>query len=155
MITPLQYDQFNRETWGDFDAAVIAQLASLAYDSCYKPKLYKAPDSTSELIANNGYVSYGLSITSGALIYGLYTYNSSSWVVQVTDMSLDHQLFSEPVPVALLNNNQKSSGFPNLLTCPHPVVGTGVFRVQLWNNSGGAKRVQMVFGCFEPVGEVC
>jgi hypothetical protein len=150
MISPLQYDQFNRETWGDFDSAVMAQLASLAYDPCYKPKLYKAPDSSSEVVANGGYVSYVLSITPGALIVGYYALNAAGWMVQVWDLDLDVPFFSDPIPIAFLANTQKSAGFPNLRPAVRAVVGSGRFRVELWNNSGRSLRLQLVLGVLEP-----
>jgi len=151
MITPLQYDQFNRETWGDYDAAMMAQLAALAYDTCYKPKLYKAPDSTSEVIANNGYASFGLSVTPGALLYGFYQANQSGYLIQITSVDLDYSLFSEPVPVGLLANDYKSAGFPNLMPAPLPSVGSGEHLIEIWNNSGGQARIEFVIGALEPV----
>jgi hypothetical protein len=153
MITPLQYDEFNRDTWGDYDAAVLAQLASLCYDPCYKPRLYKAPDSTSEVIASNGYSSYGLAITPGALIYGFHQNQPSTltYLLQITDISLEHQFFSEPIPAGLLANFQKTGSDPYMLCAPHPVVGTGVFRVQIWNNSRNQERIQIVAAVLEPV----
>lgn len=154
MITPLQYDQFTREVWGDYDSAIIAQLAQLAYDPCYKPRLYKAADSASEVIVNNGYASYGLSITPGALIYGFYQNQADldlTYLLQITDMSLQHELFSEPIPMGLLRNDQKCQSDPNLMCCLHPVVGIGLFRVQIWNNSGSTERIQVVLGVLEPV----
>ena len=33
MISPLSLDQLTRETWGNYDAAAMAQIAGLASDS--------------------------------------------------------------------------------------------------------------------------
>lgn len=152
MITPLQYDQFNRETWGDFDSAVIATLAAMAYDPCYKPKLYKAPDSTSELVAAGGYVQFNLFVTPGSLIYGFYQNNQSGYLVQLTSLPLDYKVFAQPIPVALLANPYKSSGFPNFFCRPLPSVGSGEHLVEIWNNSASQQRIQVVLGAFEAVG---
>jgi hypothetical protein len=153
MITPLQIDQLTRDTYGDFDAVAIAQLMPLAYDSCYKPRLYKAPDSSQETLAAGGYTSYGLSISPGSLIYGFYNAADDPAVVQITDTSLDLQMFSEPVPVGLISNNQKTVGYPCLLCGPYPVVGTGLFLVEIWNNSDETARIQIVIGVLEALDE--
>lgn len=149
MISPLQIDQLTRDTYGDFDAIAIAQLLPLAYDSCYKPRLYKAPDSAQELIPAGGYTSYGLTISPGSLIYGFYNDVAAPAVFQVTDTSLDLSLFSDPVPVGLIANDQKTVGYPYLLCAPYPVVGTGLFMVEIWNNSASDARIQIVIGVLE------
>lgn len=150
MITPLQIDQLTRDTYSEFDPLVIAQLSPMAYDPCYKPRLYKSPDSTSEVLAAGAKATYGLVVQPGSLIYGAYCQDSSGYMVQITDMSLDYELFSEPVPVQLLNNLTKTAGYPNLWDSPHPVVGSGRLLVEIWNNSGASERVQFVLGVLEP-----
>jgi len=42
--------------------------------------------------------------------------------------------------------------FPNLLNLPYPVVGDGLFLVELWETSGAPQRVELVFGVLEAVG---
>jgi hypothetical protein len=44
---------------------------------------------------------------------------------------------------------------PCFLDAPYPVVGTGLFLVQIWNNSGAQQRIELVFGVLEPIGEAC
>ena len=198
-ISPLSLDPLTRDTWGTFDAAAIRQLAPLADELCYRPRLYKSPDSPSEVMPANGYVSHGLKITPGSLIYGFYlsaqligasvgpslrrlqryglgvTANLTAitppqFNVQITDTSLGHKLFDEPVPSLFLANFKPTyysavfvlaGSFPNLLCAPYPVVGSGLFMVELWNtagylNAGGAfvgvsQRVELVIGTLEPL----
>jgi hypothetical protein len=177
-ISPLSLDPLTRDTWGSFDAAAIRQLAPLADDLCYRPKLYKSPDSPSELMATNGYVSYGLKITPGSLIYGfylaaelqfedlegtgviVYAVTPPQFNVQITDASLGHKLFDEPIPSMFLANFKPSyysanaviaASFPNLLCSPYPVVGSGLFMVELWNTAGAQQRVELVIGTLEPL----
>lgn len=149
MITPLQIDQLARDTYSEFDPLAIAQLAPVAYDPCYKPRLYKSPDSTSEVILAGKKAQYGLSVTPGSLLYGHYCQTASGYMLQITDLSLDYELFSEPIPVELANNLVKTEGYPNLLDSPYPVVGTGELLVELWNNTGASERVQHVLGALE------
>jgi hypothetical protein len=187
-ISPLSLDPLTRDTWGAFDAAAIRQLAPLADDLCYRPRLYKSPDSPSEVMPANGYVSHGLKITPGSLIYGFYlpaemvgasggevppnltAVTPPQFNVQITDTSLGHKFFDEPVPSLFLANFKPTyysavfvlaGSFPNLLCAPYPVVGSGLFMVELWNtagylNAGGAfvgvsQRVELVIGTLEPL----
>jgi hypothetical protein len=178
-ISPLSLDALTRDTWGSFDAAAICQLAPLADDLCYRPRLYKSPDSPSEVMAANGYVSHGLKITPGSLIFGFYlpaelvappvgsggslvvqAVTPPQFNVQITDTSLGHKLFDEPIPSMFLANFKPTyysavfvlaGSFPNLLCAPYPVVGSGLFMVELWNTAGAQQRVELVIGTLEPL----
>ena len=71
-ISPLSLDSLVRDVAGSYDAAILGQLAPLADSDCYQPKLYRAPALSNEVLPANGYASYGLKITPGAIIYGFY-----------------------------------------------------------------------------------
>jgi len=181
-VSPLSLDCLTRDYWGAFDAAAIAQLAPLAENKCYQPKIYRAPALSDELVEANGYVSYGLKITPGAIIYGFYLPPGSpfgsgplppSFNVQITDQSLRHKWFDQPVPSYFLGNCKPTflsgsqdvmGSAPNLLVSPYPVVGTGLFLIEIWNTFldpatspalPGSQRIELVFGVFEPIGEAC
>lgn len=134
MVTPLQIDPYTRDIWGEFDALAIAQIAPLAYDKCYKPKLYVGLDSDAQQVEAQGYSSFGLQVLPGSLLYGFYfgaPVYPSPFMFQLTDLSLGRSLFSDPVSQAFLANPKP--GYPRLLCAPYPVVGTGVFLVEVWN----------------------
>lgn len=171
-ISPLSIDALTRDYWGHYDAYAIAQLAPLAYEPCYQPKLYKAPAQAQESIAAKGYAAYGLSITPGSIIYGFYLpalLSSSAppqWNVQIKDESLNRKFWDDPIPSVLIANFKpnylgqlpfpatgNAGSFPNLLQSPHPVVGKGTFYVELWNPTASAQRVQLVIGVLENIGE--
>jgi hypothetical protein len=170
-ISPLSLADLVRDLWGSFDAAAIAQLAPLAYESCYQPKFYKAPSLGDELFAANGYASYGLRITPGSIIYGFYlpalvsTFQAPQFNVQITDLALDHQRWNEPIPSYFLGNFRPTylsalaypaagavGSFPHLFDAPYPVVGSGLFNVELWETSGNPQRIELVFGVLEVIG---
>jgi hypothetical protein len=165
-ISPLSLNSLTRDYYGQYDAAAIAQYAPLANDPCYQPKFYVAPDLQSQSMAANQYVTYGLQITPGSLIYGFYlpalvsTSEAPQYLVQITDASLQHDWWDEPIPSFFLGNykptflsNVKSqfASFPNLLSTPYPVTGSGLFLVKFWNGTT-AQRIQLVFGVLEVVG---
>ena len=153
-ISPLSLDALTRDPWGSYDAAAIRQLASLADEACYRPKIYKSPDISQELLAASGpgtYVQHGLRITPGALILGfLFPSNfvQQEVNVQITDIGLDHKWFSEPVPWYFLSNGKPF--MPNLLRSAYPVVDPGLLLCEFWNVSGSQFRTQLRFLALEP-----
>ena len=167
MISPLSLDPLTRDTWGQSDAAAIAQIAMLAGDACYAPKFYKAPDLGSEVMAAYDYLAFGLKMTPGSLIIGLYlpadpvSLMPPLFNLQVTDTALGRKWWDAAIPSFFVGNYKATAAdtllprlgsFPNLLNCPYPVVGDGLFLVELWETSGGAQRIQVVFGVLEAVG---
>jgi hypothetical protein len=172
-MSPLQLDALSRDYWGHYDAWIISQLAPLAANECYQPKFCKAPASADEVIAANANASYGLKITPGSLIFGFYlpglvaTFAPPLFSVQIIDQSLRHKFWDEPIPSIFLANFKPESlsanpllasgaigSFPNLLNCPYPVVGDGLFMVQVWETSGAAQRIELILGVLE-VTEQC
>lgn len=171
-ISPLSLNQLTRDYWGQYDPATIAQLAALANDPCYQIKFYKAPADDQEVFAAYGYVTYGLRITPGSIIFGFYlpcVVNLESirlsvppqFTVQITDVSLEHRFWDQAVSSLMLANfkpifqNGVTTGmgsFPNLLCAPHPVVGSGQFDVEIQETSGAAQRIQLVIGVLEVCG---
>ena len=167
-ISPLQLEALTRDYWGHYDPWVISQLAPLADQDCYQPKFYKAPASADELIAAGGTANYGLKITPGSIIFGFYlpalisTSAPQPFSVQITDTSLRMKWFDEPVPSIFLANFKPTGlstnplltsgaifSFPNLLNAPYPVVGDGLFMVDLWNTGAAQARIELVFGVLE------
>jgi hypothetical protein len=176
-VSPLSLNQLTRDYWGQFDPAIIAQLAQLANDPCYTVKLYKSPADNQENMAAYAYVTYGLQITPGSIIFGIYLpaiVNTTTptqsvpgqFTVQITDVSLEHKLFDEPVSSVLLANFKPTyqtdvagasapagylnmGSFPNLLCAPHPVVGSGLFDIEIQETSGAAQRIEFILGVLE------
>jgi len=174
-ISPLSMNQLTRDLWSQYDASAIWQLAPLVNDPCYTIKFYKAPDDASDLVPANGYVPYGLRITPGDIIYGVYLpcipnvddpFESApgSFTVQITDVSMRHKWFDDAVsslflsnykPTFQSNNFQGAGSFPNLLTAPYPVVGSGLFDIEIQETSGEEQRIQLVFGVLEVCDAKC
>lgn len=168
-ISPLSLNQLTRDYWGQYDCAAIAQLAPLADDPCYTIKFYKAPADDQEVIAGYGYVPYGMRVSPGSIIFGFYlpcvanatTPTSSvpaAFNVQITDVSLDHRWFDDPVSSTFLANFKpeyqsgvalQTGSFPNLLCAPYPVTGSGLYMVEIQSTSASQQRIELVFGVLE------
>lgn len=162
MINSLQLWPYYRDTWGSWDSHVNPALASLDHNSCYWPKFYNAPDIGQQLMAPGAYLEYTLTITPGDVIVGflqnvnlLPTFNGNvnvpQFAVQITDVSSGHKMFDTPISNIFLSN--PDSTYPNLLPTPHPVSGSGLFRVQFWANKQnvGTQRIFLIFECAEVV----
>ena len=155
MITPLQIDPYTRDLWQEFDALAIAQLAPLAYDDCYRPRFYMGLDTLAQQVpsqSTGGYSAVGLHIQPGSLIYGLVVnsnYNASAqWSIQVTDMAMGLTFWSDPISAAFLSQ-PKPGNYPNLLRHPRPVIGDGLYRVEVWNQLQTSQIVTPVFCVLE------
>lgn len=157
MTNPLSLYPFYRDTWGYFDAIAMQQLNPLAHDDCYVTKYYKAPDDPDEVMANGAYLPYGLEITPGSLIWGAFHlpatggFDVPGFVWKLTDTSLGIEVIDTPMPDWFFcgANTSGPGFFPWLMPAPYPVVGSGLFKVEFWNNSGDALRVNMILGVAE------
>lgn len=153
-LSPLYLNQYTREVWSEIDAYIMAQLEPAIREGCYEPKIYKSPDTTQEVLSaggQNSYVSHGLSITPGALWIGYIfpaDFVKTEVLVQVTDVGLQHKVYSSPIPWYLIGNGK--TDFPTLLTSPYPIVQPGRLLVEFWNVSGAQFRTQLQFLCLEP-----
>ena len=167
-LCPLSLHQLGRDVYGSFDALAIAQLAGLARDRRYQPKFYKAPDLASEVLPGNGYIDFGLAITPRSLIYGIYLpadslmHQPKQFSLQITDSSLKHKFWDEAIPSYFAGNcnptyldmwKTQIACFPYLFDSAHPVVGTGLFSIEIWETTGVAQRIELVLGVLEWMGE--
>ena len=168
-VSPLSLNPLTRDLWSEFDASAIAQLAVLASDPCSTMKFYKAPADNQELLPANGYAAYGLKVSPGSLIFGFYLPCIFSvghpggsvplaYTVQITDVDLEHKLFTEPKSSLFLANCKPTylnmlgvpqGSFPNVLTSPYPVVGRGAFKIDIQDTSGSQQRIELVIGVLE------
>jgi hypothetical protein len=169
ILSPLSLNPLTRDLWGSFDASILAQMAPLNGETCYQQKFYKAPNSQLELFAANGFVAYGLKITPGSVIYGIYlpmiptpgalaSSAPGKFTVLITDTSLEHEWSDIPISSLFLSNykpTQQSNlfsgagSFANYLDAPYPVTGSGVFMVEIQESSGSPQRIELVFGVLE------
>ena len=81
--------------------------------------------------------------------------------LQITDTALGRKFWDAAVPSFFVGNYKATAAdaflprlgsFPNLMNAPYPVVGDGLFLVELWETSGAPQRVELVIGVLEVVG---
>lgn len=159
MINSLQQWPFWRDTWGDYDAAVIPRLAPLDHNSCYRPKYYNAPDIGNQLIEPGGYRRYTVTISPGSLIYGWFVNGVvPRFVFQLTDIATGHQFWDQPISSVFLGNPNSLTDaqgvrqtYPNLLCYPYPVVGDGRFKAEIWADKTNeiSRRCVVIIGVAE------
>jgi hypothetical protein len=163
MVTPLQIDSYTRDLWGEFDPLAIAELSPVAYDSCYRPKIIVGLDSEAQSVPANGYAEAVIKLLPGSLVVGFLFGNEYTneygyqFNIQITDLELDHEFFSEPVSQSFLANQQGMAtlgvdnvNYPNLLSSPYPVTGKGRFLFQIWNQTDSVLSVIPLVLTLEP-----
>ena len=109
MIGPLSLDPLIRDVWGSYNPLVLAQLAGLAYQDCYRPKFYRVPDPQNEVIPARGYVEFGLEISPGDLLFGtlvasdpVYGAFRLTFTFNLEDLSTGWSSADEPIPSVFL-----------------------------------------------------
>lgn len=154
MINPLSLNPWTRDNYGEYDALAIALLGEVAFEDCFQPKIYRVPDLTQEVLPQQQYIESTVRITPGSIIYAFYNPQvtvAPTYAVQMTDVSLNRKLFSDPVPALFLANPLKFD-MPNLIP-PYPVTGSGLFAVEFWNQlTTGPVNIQLLLGVLENIG---
>lgn len=158
MINALQLWPFYRDTWGYFDAMVNPLFAPLDHNPCYRPKYYEVPDVTQQLMsradtaAAPAYQQYTLRVVPGSLLVGyLNDDDAPIFTVLMTDLATGIKLWDAPISNYFLTNN--NNGYPSLICSPYPVVGDGLFTVELWvdPNLNAIERCGFTLMAAEPV----
>ena len=151
MINPLQLPGEYAATWGDAYARLAERLGPLAVVSSLRPRLFPLPQWNERVIQHGGYVKASVVLVPGSFIWGilaapfflLSAVVDQHFDVQITDVSLRHKLFSEPVPAdfflrmpgVAVNSAAQCSKLPWLFESPYPVTGSGLFVVEFWNTT--------------------
>ena len=156
MITPIQLDTAWREYWNLWSPPAVAQIAPLADSRCYAPRIRMVPDVNQQIMPTAGKIEFDFTLEPGSLIWCLWAGPSAQldFTFQLTQVELDHPLFEEPSSTRSLPNsvNAQSSGNTSpynyaMLPTPWPVVGEGLFMVEIWGTA--ALRYFLMLGIAE------
>lgn len=142
------------DTWGSWNSRALAALDWLERVSCLKCRYALAPSLEFQAIPAAGYLSYNLRLVPGSVVWGFALPDNGADLdtvsLQITDLSLGHQFFQEPLMLSSLTPLGRRQGWFeafNLLPVPHPVTGDGLIRVEFWGPVG--ETVFLIFGVAE------
>jgi len=154
-LNPLLLDQDYRDFWGAFDTAAIRNLQKLDLSPCcYEPRLYVAPDFGQQTLPIDDVREYILNIPAGSFIVGFrHRGGGPDYLFQITDMGLNRQMFSQPMPDKFFANGAsgRAGNQPYFLPEIYPVIAPGQFSCEFWNTSGAASRISLTFVVAEVV----
>lgn len=128
-----------RDYYGDWSALVEPYVAALELSKCHAPRVALIPDVQHQLIPASGKIEYNFHLVAGSLIWGILPPADSTDVIQLTDVNMGHAFFQDPVTASFLVTPGPQFGrFPSytLLPTPHPVVGEGLFTLEVWGTPG-------------------
>lgn len=129
-----------RDYYGMWNPLVEPQFAPIERSGCHAPRLARIPDVLNQVVPASGKIEYNFHLVPGSLIWGLWAYmTNTSNAIQLTDVNLGHQFFQAPVTISLLLTAGANEGrFPSytMLPTPHPVVGDGLFTLEVWGDPG-------------------
>lgn len=140
-LSTLALDPSWRDYAGMWNPLVEPQFAPIEKSPCHAPRLALVPDILNQVVPASGKIQYNFHLVPGSLIWGFWPGQMSSldMVVQLTDVNLGHAFFQDPVTVKFLLTVGANAGrFPSytLLPTPHPVVGDGLFTLEVWGEAG-------------------
>jgi hypothetical protein len=148
-LSTLALDAGWRDYAGAWNPLVEPLFAPLDGSSCHAPRLVMAPDVSHVVIPQGGKNSYNFNLVPGSLWWGLWAladvvnndrqFDPPAPTIQLTDVGLGHKFFQEPVdPRLLAVEGSDTARYPSwfLLPTPHPVVGNGLFTLDVWGPPG-------------------
>jgi len=129
-----------RDYWGMWNGLVEPQFAPIDESKCHAPRFALLPDVSHQVVPSSGKITYNFHLPPGSVIWGIFSPNpNTDYAIQLTDVTLGHQWFQEPVSISFLFTAGSTAGdYPAalLLPTPHPVVGDGLFSFEAWATPG-------------------
>jgi hypothetical protein len=140
-VSSLALDTSWRDYYGMWAPFVEPLVAPIDESTCHAPRLALVPDILHQVVPASGKIRFNFHLVSGSLIWGFYGggFSNNQMAVQLTDVNLGHQFFQDPVTVEFLNTFGAGQGrFQGytILPTPHPVVGDGLFTLEVWGEPG-------------------
>jgi hypothetical protein len=140
-----------RDYFGMWNSLVEPQIAPLEASVCHGPRFATVPTIEQQVVGPSGKITYNFHLPSGSIVLGFWVGYSAPFTFQLTHVDLGHKLVQEPERSdGVTTTGADSARFPSftLLPVPWPVVGDGLFTLELWANEND--RVWMILA----VGEV-
>lgn len=139
--TSLALDSSWRDYAGMWNPLCEPQFAAIERSPCHVIRLALIPDVLNMTVPASGKIQYNFHLVPGSLIWGIWPGQVSdlTMAMQITDVELGHKFFQAPVTIEFLLTVGANAGrFPSytLLPTPHPVVGDGLFTLEVWGTPG-------------------
>lgn len=145
-----QLDYDYADYWGEFLPLALENWWPIVNAGCYIPRWFQAPTNTMEQMTAGLYNAYQLQLPAGsfilAILHELLEGVSGTFTTQVTDTSLAHQWFSQPVPDSMFYKTSGRNGY--VIPKPYPVIVPGNFTVERWCRSAG--KCELLFAVAVP-----
>jgi hypothetical protein len=143
-----QLDSDYADYWGEPQPFQLETWKPIIQAGCYIPRWFQAPTNALQNMATGQYVDFSMQIPAGSFIMeiahsfqngrvvsGGSTPSTGTFTVQITDLAVNHQWFSNPVPDAFFFKTQGRNGY--IIPKPYPVIMPGNIRVEFWCRSSG------------------
>jgi hypothetical protein len=143
-VSTLALDAGWRDHFAMWNALVEPRLAPLEGSHCHAPRFVVAPDISNMVIPTGGKQSFNFNLVPGSILWCIWPQGIDTGggptAIQLTDVEMGHKFFQEPVdPSMIVTNGSQFGRFPSyfLFPTPHPVVGDGLFTLDIWGAAGG------------------
>lgn len=137
MMTTPQLNTSYVDFWGNYTAGAIARMGdAIERKGCLYPRFAIVPGQGIQTISSSGKIAYNFRLTPGSLIWGIWPY-SLAGLFNLTDLCLGHSLFQDPMSAGAMVTTGGSDGSApsfTLLPAPWPVLGDGLFHLDVWGD---------------------
>lgn len=134
-----QLDYNYADYWGEYLPFALESWWPIIKSGCYIPRWYQAPTNALQSMLAGGYDSWVLQLPPGSFVMSiLHSFQegkSGLFTVQITDVNVQHQWFSQPVPDSLFYKVSGRNGY--VIPKPYPVITPGNFIVDRWCTADG------------------
>jgi hypothetical protein len=154
-----QLDSNYADYWGEPFPFQLESWVPIYKAACYVPRWFQAPTNALQNMVAGQYVDFSLQIPDGSFVLAiLHSFQSGSggsgggtpstgtFTVQITDLAIDHQWFSNPVPGIFFNKTSGRNGY--ILPKPYPIISPGNLRFEFWCTASGF--CELLLGCAVP-----
>jgi hypothetical protein len=155
-LVALQLDYQYRDFYGEVLPHYAEQLKAIEAAGCYVPRWYHAPSNDNQVLtAARPHIRFVLEIPVGSFILGIKHNTATGFLCSITDIGLNHALFSDPVPDSYFLCGEDGLENPGGLTywfnSPYPVVSPGRFIVEFWSQTTENTACELVLAVAEVV----
>lgn len=145
-----QLDSSYADYWGEPQPFQLENWWPIYKAGCYIPRWFQAPTNALQSMVAGQYVDFSMQIPAGSFILEIaHSFQTGgggpptgggspptgTFTVQITDLAVNHQWFSNPVPDAFFFKSQGRNGY--IIPKPYPVIMPGNIRVEFWCRTTG------------------